>query len=296
MGKELRHLALFFLLALMMASVGIYIGEGRQEKRPSPLPVEDRPEERIIVPREKTLEDRVVEALQEMPADGLRVFHGDNYAEERQSGQTLSEREIQVRLGDTPLEDASRSCSWSHSEHGLVTLSSMGTDRLHHIVNGYLVGYAPFKVEEPWQPLYVLAGRLRYQLDNAQYEGLEEVWQTSREAFFNTRGDCEDHALALADWLIDSGYEARVVLGEAEGEGHAWVVVFDGGKTYLLEATDKRRRKHWQHIPLAAFAGTYLPHFMFDRDNLWEVKPGKRGYGEASWRLVSRYYPAGEVQ
>ena len=58
-------------------------------------------------------------------------------------------------------------------------------------------------------PLYTLAQRKRYQLDAKQYAGRSEVWQTSRQAFFYPRGDCEDHAIALADWLIEMGEDAR---------------------------------------------------------------------------------------
>jgi len=52
-------------------------------------------------------------------------------------------------------------------------------------VNAYLVGYAPFDLEDPWVPLYAMALRLKYQLDRKRYAGIPDVWQTSKEAFFS---------------------------------------------------------------------------------------------------------------
>jgi hypothetical protein len=149
----------------------------------------------------------------------------------------------------------------------VVSTIAPGLDRRHHFANAYLVGYVPFPEVEAWVPLAALAQRKRYEFDHAQYPGTPELWQTSREAFFQPRGDCEDHAIALADWLIGLGHDARVVIGTMRGgAGHAWVVVLDGSRTYLLEATDKHPGKA---LPLASTLPGYQPEAMFNRDTYW---------------------------
>lgn len=157
-----------------------------------------------------------------------------------------------------------------------------------HFVNAYLVGYVPDAGVAPWVPLYTLASRKVYQTDRDQY-GYDERWQTSYEAMHNERGDCEDHALALADWLIGLGMDARVVLGTVRGEGHAWVVVREGERVFLLESTDKRRVRRWAY-PLAELHPEYRPGDMFNRRDWW-LNDGSAttDYLGRHWRRLSAY-------
>ncbi len=179
--------------------------------------------------------------------------------------------------------------NWGGVQHA--TASAMGIDRRHHFANSYLVGYAPFESQHVWVPLYTLAMRKRYEYDRIQYSGLQDVWQNSRQAFFYTRGDCEDHAIILADWLISMGVDARVVVGDHREQGHAWVVFFDNGKAYLLEATSKRRVRRMGAIPLASMMPAYHPTHMFNREKFW-VNTGTRfttRYSGPQWKLKSRF-------
>jgi len=181
---------------------------------------------------------------------------------------------------------------WSFQNNLPVIASAFGTDYLHHFVNHYLVGYAPFQTDNLWMPHYTISMRLKYQLDAEQYGGYKEVWQNSKEAFYNTRGDCEDHALALADWLIEMGIDARVVLGRFKKEGHAWVVVFLDGEIFLLESTSKQKNRSWQHYPLARFESNYHPQYMFNRDYFW-LNNGSMyttRYDGNSWIKKSRFF------
>lgn len=150
-----------------------------------------------------------------------------------------------------------------------VMASAMGEDLQHYMVHSYLEGYAPFATDSVWEPWYSLANRKIYTLDQDLYGGNRDVWQTSRQAYRRTRGDCEDHAIALADWLIEMGEDARVVIGRHEDAGHAWVVLFKGGKEYLLEATRKSIRREMTSYPLARLETRYRPKFMFNRDSFW---------------------------
>lgn len=155
--------------------------------------------------------------------------------------------------------------------HGVpdATKSAQGLDRLHHFANSYLIGFEPFETESVWVPLYTLTLRKHYEFDNIQYSGLADVWQNSRQAFYYTRGDCEDHSIILADWLISMGLNARVVLGKLNGNGHAWVILLKDGKEYLLEATSKRKLRSLNSFPLAPMVRGYSPRFQFNRDQFW---------------------------
>jgi hypothetical protein len=159
--------------------------------------------------------------------------------------------------------------TWRWRNRLEVAASAQGLDQTHHFVNSYLVNFAPFVTDKLWVPLYTLALKKKYQYDHLQYSGLADVWQTSRQAYYYSRGDCEDHSLAVADWMISMGREARVVLGDHNGNGHAWVVLFHDSRTYLIEATSKRKIKNLRHYPLASLAKGYHPKFQFDRTHFW---------------------------
>jgi hypothetical protein len=114
-------------------------------------------------------------------------------------------------------------------------------------------------------------------------------------AIYYTRGDCEDHAMVLADWLISMEIDARVVLGFYKEEGHAWVVFFLNGKAYLLEATSKRKIRNAGAIPAAALMADYHPTCQFNRDKFW-VNTGSRfitRYSGPPWKLKSRFVGTG---
>ena len=128
------------------------------------------------------------------------------------------------------------------------------------------------------------------------YNNRKDVWQTSKESFVNLRGDCEDHAIVLADWLIGLGYDARVVVGEVQFKGqarggHAWVVLFEDNKEYLLEAT---RKAKWNLLPRASSLPYYFPAEMFNRKNFWYNKGSKitMKYAGESWEKTGTFIPS----
>ncbi|QSZ42186.1 hypothetical protein GJV85_08695 [Sulfurimonas aquatica] len=168
------------------------------------------------------------------------------------------------------------------------------TARLYYS-NAYLVGYNPKNIKSVWEPLSLLRTRIKYQLDTDAYNGKREVWQTSREASRNLRGDCEDHAILLADWLIGQGYNARVVIGTItpvgkKEDGHAWVVLYEKNKEYILEATQKNK---WSHLPLAKSLPQYHPEYMFNRKYFWQNTGSKYtvNYHGEKWVLRSEFLP-----
>ncbi len=177
---------------------------------------------------------------------------------------------------------------WTGAEKKVFMLTAMGRDNLHHVANAYLLGFQPFATDKLWVPMQTIATRLKYRQDEKQFNGRMDLWQTSKQAYYWLRGDCEDHALLLADWLIEMGYDARVVAGMHGKEGHAWVVVLDQGTTYLLEATSKRRRRV---MPLASSLPEYMPEYMFNRQDFW-VNTGSfltANYSDKKWKKRSRF-------
>ena len=232
-------------------------------------------------------------ALQQSSETDETRAGGNNYIEDltARPGRRLSERQIQAYLKNLTKKKRAGVRFWWLKNKKIIAASAFGTDNSHHFVNGYLVGYAPFEATNLWVPHYTIAMRLKYQLDSKQYGGLRDVWQNSKQAFFNTRGDCEDHALAITDWLIEMGVDARVALGKYNKSGHAWVVVFIDDQVFLLEATNKQRRRHWRHYPLADLTSGYYPKYMFNRDYFW-VNTGNEittDYTGRHWARRSRY-------
>lgn len=176
------------------------------------------------------------------------------------------------------------------------TMSAQGIDSRQHLVNIFLEGYEPFRVDNLALPLYVISRHKTYQRDDKQYPGRPDVWQSSRQSFFYPKGDCEDHAILLADWLISMGEDARVAIGEIHGDGHAWVILFKNGGEYLLEATKKRGLSRNKAYPLAGLFPQYTPEYMFNRDYFWTNTGSKHttSYSGASWQKRSRLnYPSG---
>ena len=205
------------------------------------------------------------------------------------SNARLSEQDIHQYINSQNSRDNAHPLMWLDKQKPAV-LSAMGIDRQHHFASSYLVGVRPFAVENNWLPLYTIANRKTYQLDSLQYNA-GDIWQNSAQAFELLRGDCEDHAILLADWLISENIDARVAVGTYKQEGHAWVVAFINGQTFVLEATSKRKTKAWNQYPLAELAVDYHPKYMFNREQFW-VNNGSEfttNYTSENWRTTAKF-------
>lgn len=206
-----------------------------------------------------------------------------------------------VRLNDALIRKTLRKhepAAWFYTfrnktDNALTLVAAPAVDGTLHIPQAFMTGHAPYRAEQIWMPLYAVSDRLRYQLDNQQFQGREEVWLTTLQAWSRAKGDCEDHAILLADWLIEMGLDARVVLGKHRRQGHAWVVVFKDGQEYLLEATLKKKLKRWSVYPLAKSMPDYHPDMMFNRQTLW-VNTGSVltvNYAGPQWQSVLTFEP-----
>ncbi len=203
------------------------------------------------------------------------------------SNESLSQRELDISFAKLPNERRFYSYSWSDSLGNILALTAVGLDGNPYFANSYLLGFVPFSLDNAWQPLALISMRKTYMFDHEQHGAeYEDVWQNSKQAYVHSHGDCEDHALLLADWLLGLGYDARVVVGEtSDGGGHAWVVLFSGTNTYVLEATSKRAPKSINDFLLADRALAYHPYLQFNRTQMWENTGSvlTTDYQDAKW-------------
>lgn len=183
---------------------------------------------------------------------------------------------------------------WQDNEGNPFAYAALGIDRNHHFANSFLIGYEPYKTDQVWQPLVTIALKKTYQFDHDQHgPAWSDVWQNSRQAYLYSHGDCEDHAILLADWLISMGYDARVAIGNIPSGGHAWVILFHDDKEYLLEATSKRRPRSTSDFTQAKYAPEYQPKFMFNRTTFW-VNTGSQlttQYRNEYWKPTATFTP-----
>ncbi|WP_444887437.1 transglutaminase domain-containing protein [Microbulbifer sp. JMSA008] len=257
----------------------------------------------LILPEilRNTIQEPELKPSSKQPLNSASRAYGSTNADtiDRQNGVVrvvgtsypLSEETIQQVVAKRSLEESAQVAIWNWQGLEAVTATARGLDKQHHFANSYLVGFKPFQTRELWVPLYTLAMQKEYQYDHLQYAGLSDIWQTSRQAYYQKRGDCEDHAILLADWLIELGVDARVALGTHKGQGHAWVVAILDGQEYLLEATSKRRQTSWQAMPLAALAEGYEVEFQFNRHFFWAKRnsTSTRKYRGSHWIKKSQF-------
>ena len=198
--------------------------------------------------------------------------------------------QLRQRIANLPVNRQHYFYVWSDQNQLELTGSASGVDKKTYFANSFLVGFKPFDTSNIWQPLATLALRKAYTLDHKLYgPNMIEIWQNSRQAYAYSRGDCEDHAIILTDWLIALGYNARVVLGKYKNGGHAWVVLFFDGQEYILESTNKRRPRSINDFQLAKLATDYRPLYQFDRTRFW-VNTGSQytsRYRDKKWQVRS---------
>ncbi|MCF7908266.1 MAG: transglutaminase-like domain-containing protein [Candidatus Omnitrophica bacterium] len=252
------------------------------------------PEPYVVKVKEESefYSNKINKALENSLFDVSKPFLKTSYVELIDNTNTrLDEESIQRYFSGMSLSDVSLPRSWLLGENkDIAALSALGSDHRHHFVNSFIIGWKPFEVEDYWVPHYITTMRLKYQSDQTQFTGLSDLWLTSKEVFETGIGDCEDHSLFLADWLIEMGLDARVVLGRYGTAMHAWVVIFHSDGVFLLEATEKAKIKNLKAYPLAALATDYHPQYMFNNKYLW-TNTGSTyttNYVSRHWKKISR--------
>lgn len=126
---------------------------------------------------------------------------------------------------------------------------------------------APFAVE-PAELMNWVRLHVRYVRDG-RFHRYPESWQRAVETYQWRRGDCEDSAILLADWLRAIGHETYVVAGKWRQMSHVWVVLRDAADWYILETTSSKGSDR-RILPLARLLTDYNPSdFMFDDKQVW---------------------------
>ena len=205
---------------------------------------------------------------------------------------TLDAASLTSSLGHLPNNKKYWSFGFSDSKSRIFTYAASALNKKHYLANSFLLGFVPFETDKVWVPLATLSQRKRYLFDHKLYgPHMQDVWQNSKQAYAYSHGDCEDHSILLADWLIAMGLDAKVALGDVPSGGHAWVVLNYKGIDYVLEATNKRRINSIHDFELASRATDYWPEILFNRDSLW-VNTGSKfttRYRGNHWQLRSHF-------
>lgn len=250
----------------------------------------------------KTDQDSLSNRISELSpqAKQTRIFELERTQKQMQAGyqksvldnETFHSKHLPLAISYISANQQHNSYVWQDRAGNPFAYAALGVDKNHYFANSFLVGYEPYKTDKVWQPLVTLALKKTYQFDHKQHgPAWQDVWQNSQQAYFYSHGDCEDHAILLADWLISMGYDARVAIGKVPSGGHAWVILFYQGKEYLLEATNKRRPRSLSDFTLAKYAPDYQPYFMFNRSSFW-VNIGSQlttRYSGENWKITSTF-------
>lgn len=158
-------------------------------------------------------------------------------------------------------------------------------------VNEFLTGYSPpakfprdqSRIQELFTIWKAVHSHCAYTRDPAARKKDTDCWQTAVETQNLQRGDCEDSAIFLSDWLISRGFQARMALGRyGDMGGHAWCVVHLDGNDYLLESTEAEPDP--SNPPLADSIGSrYVPEVLFDSQAIYVRANSRQSWNGNYW-------------
>ncbi|PLY08371.1 MAG: hypothetical protein C0625_01935 [Arcobacter sp.] len=276
MIKKVFNFFIYFILVIIPFSIGyliIYLDSNSKENYAN----------KKLEYQKKDIDDiytKVIDSYQKT------ITNKENYLYIVEANMYFKEKSISKKF-NSMYDDYIHFLNFSKFKN--INVIALGTDNSFHISNYFLEGFAPYKTSEIWTPLSVIASKKTYQYDQLGSLHKKEVWQKSSEAFSLPRGDCEDHAIIIADWLIENGEDARVVLGEFKNNGHAWVVLFKDNNEYIIEATQKTNILK-AFIP-TTMALKYKPIAMFNQKHYWYNIGNKNttNYHSKNWIKKSLY-------
>lgn len=140
------------------------------------------------------------------------------------------------------------------------------------------------------EALEFMRTQTKYRRDRIVF-GRKDVWQSSEEMANRRIGDCEDHAILLADILIGLGIEVRVVFGGYRQGEHVWIVVLqEDGTTKLIESTSKDS-KGFMNLSQPTEIPEYYPYLVFDNTFLYKLRPDGNPRDMLDWERSGEYVP-----
>jgi Transglutaminase-like superfamily len=249
-----------------------------------PLPV--RVAQEAPPPIDETAIARAITSETQVPYRPMR-----GALESSRTGTRWSLKEVQQVYADDPKGHYYTFTEWDR----VIAEVGFGRDGSFYPVPSFLVPEKFPDISNVWMPQFFTARSISYRSDTDNFK-YSDVWQLPAELVRQGSGDCEDHAVLIVDWLLEKGFDARVVDGYMdsvnEGNGHAWAVVFnpDIKDFVVIEATSKRFLKSY---PLAKSAQTLIPHYMWNRSTFWENTgfPKNFDYSSSLWVKRSVFHP-----
>ncbi len=164
-----------------------------------------------------------------------------------------------------------------------------GSDTKLHFIQSYFLGIKPEGLKTMQDASRFVRDRVQYVTDKAQF-GRKDIWLTSVETLRRGKGDCEDHAVLLADILISLGYDARIAVGQWDNGRHAWVLIPDEtGRLQLIEATEKEDKMITED-PID-WRLRYIPERMFNNRYTWVLNGSRSGMYRSDWILAAEVTP-----
>jgi len=110
--------------------------------------------------------------------------------------------------------------------------------------------------QDAWQLFDFVCRKISYRYDTGEF------WQLARETLARQRGDCEDTSILLTS-LLRNFTDAKVILGDYYGYGHAWCQL----NGQILETTYTFARP----VPDPE---NYCTHVFFNEQEVVELWPG----------------------
>lgn len=194
-----------------------------------------------------------------------------------------------ISRADRQKESFSLECPTCQLTYALVASDTRGR---FHYANEFLTGYQPpaiyprgqSRIEQLFTIWSAVHHNCTYTPDPVENLKKTDRWQTALETQVRGKGDCEDSAIYLADWLLARGYDARVALGRyGDIGGHAWCVVRLDEVEYLLETTSEGN-PDFDSPPLISRVGSrYIPEILFDRWSLYVRSSQRQPWNGNYW-------------
>jgi len=147
----------------------------------------------------------------------------------------------------------------------VIDLYGIDADGHYHRPSWFMRQFKPKTIDQPLEAWSFLLENCR---NKHKRFGQHGGWQTAEETHRLLGGGTKDLAILLADWLGACGQDAKVVIGQIDGNPGVWVVLQADGHTYILDPAAGRRGSR-RMPPRAELLTSYVPRLQFDWSGIW---------------------------